>query len=45
MHEYTLAAFAALAFPAAAIVPQVPLVSACPPMPEAFPKIAKKTQT
>lgn len=42
MHAYTLAAFAALAFPAAAIVPQVRLVSPCPPMPEGFPKTAKK---
>jgi hypothetical protein len=38
MHAYTLAAFAALAFPAAAIVPQVRLVSPCPPMPKAFPQ-------
>jgi hypothetical protein len=44
MHAYTLAAFAALAFPAAAVVPQVRLVSPCPPMPEAFPKIEKKKQ-
>jgi len=39
MHAYTLAAFAALAFPAAAVVPQVRLISPCPPVPEAFPKI------
>jgi len=34
-----LATFAALAFPAAAVVPQVRLVSPCPPVPEAFHKI------
>jgi hypothetical protein len=39
MHAYTLATFAALAFPAAAVVPQVRLISPCPPVPEAFHKI------
>jgi hypothetical protein len=42
MHAYTLAAFTALAFPAATVVPQVRLVSPCPPMPEPCPKIAKE---
>jgi hypothetical protein len=36
MHAQTLAAFAALAFPAAAIVPQVRLVPPRPPVPDAF---------
>jgi hypothetical protein len=45
MHSHTLPAFAALAFPAAAVVPQVRLISPCPPVPGAFSNITQMSKS